>query len=44
METVLIAASIPGVQLCIEPGATHGLVAERLAFLAAVIREFLEQR
>jgi len=43
-HSLLIAASIPGAQLCIVPGATHGLVAERPAFLAAVIREFLAGR
>ena len=40
-HSLLIAASIPGAQLCIVPGATHGLVAEKPALIAAVIREFL---
>ncbi|WP_449281052.1 alpha/beta fold hydrolase [Leucobacter sp.] len=40
-HSLLIAASIPGAQLCIVPGATHGLVAERPEFISGVIREFL---
>jgi len=40
-HSLLIAASIPGAQLCIVPGATHGLVAEKPSFVAEVIREFL---
>lgn len=40
-HTLLIASSIPGAQLCIVPGASHGLVAERPAFIAGVIRDFL---
>ena len=40
-HSLLIATSITGAQLCIVPGATHGLVAEKPAFLSAVIREFL---
>lgn len=40
-HSLLIAASIPGAQLCIVPGATHGLVAEKPTFVAGVIREFL---
>ena len=40
-HSLLIASSIPGAQLCIVPGATHGLVTEKPAFLSAVIREFL---
>lgn len=40
-HSLLIAASIPGAQLCIVPGATHGLVAERPALISTIIREFL---
>jgi len=40
-HSILIASSIPGAQLCIVPGATHGLVTERPGFVSAVIREFL---
>lgn len=40
-HSLLIAASIPGARLCIVPGASHGLVAERPAFIAREIREFL---
>ncbi|MGK9148339.1 alpha/beta hydrolase [Plantibacter flavus] len=40
-HSLLIAASIPGAQLCIVPGATHGLLAERPALLTLVIRGFL---
>jgi len=40
-HSLLMAASIPGAQLCIVPGATHGLVAERPEFLSTVIRGFL---
>ena len=42
-HTVLIAASIPGAQLCIVPGASHGLVAERPGLISAVVREFLQR-
>lgn len=42
-HSLLIASSIPGAQLCIVPGATHGLVAERPALISAVIRDFLPQ-
>jgi pimeloyl-ACP methyl ester carboxylesterase len=41
-HSLLIAASIPGAQLCIVPGATHGLVAEKPEFIAGVITEFLQ--
>ena len=37
----LIAASIPGAELCIVPGSTHGMVEERLAFVTYVVRDFL---
>lgn len=40
-HSLLIAASIPGAQLCIVPGATHALVSERPAFIAGVVRGFL---
>jgi pimeloyl-ACP methyl ester carboxylesterase len=40
-HSLLIAASIPGAQLCIVPGATHNLVAERPALISTVIRDFL---
>lgn len=42
-HSLLIASSIPGAQLCIVPGTTHGLVAERPALISAVIRDFLPQ-
>ena len=40
-HSLLIAASIPGAQLCIVPGATHGLLAERPELVHQVIRGFL---
>jgi pimeloyl-ACP methyl ester carboxylesterase len=40
-HSLLIAASIPAAQLCIVPGATHGLLAERPGLISTVIREFL---
>lgn len=40
-HTLLIAASIPGAQLCIVPGATHGLLAEHPELISLVIRGFL---
>ncbi|GAB3574373.1 alpha/beta hydrolase [Leifsonia lichenia] len=40
-HSVLIASSIPGAQLCIVPGASHGLIAEKPAFVSAVVRDFL---
>ena len=36
----LIARSLPNGQLCIVPGATHGLVSEKPAVLTAIIRDF----
>lgn len=42
-HSLLIAASIPGAQLCIVPGTTHHLVAERPELISALIREFLNQ-
>jgi pimeloyl-ACP methyl ester carboxylesterase len=40
-HSLLIAASIPGAQLCIVPGTTHNLIAERPELISTVIREFL---
>ena len=40
-HSLLIAASIPGAQLCIVPGATHNLIAERPELISTLIREFL---
>ena len=40
-HSLQIAASIPGAQLCIVPGATHGLLAERPELVHQVIRGFL---
>jgi pimeloyl-ACP methyl ester carboxylesterase len=40
-HSVLIASSIPGAQLCIVPGTTHNLVAERPELISVLIREFL---
>ncbi len=40
-HSLLIAASIPGAQLCIVPGTSHALVAERPALISTLIREFL---
>jgi pimeloyl-ACP methyl ester carboxylesterase len=40
-HSLLIAASIPGAQLCIVPGATHNLIAERPELISVIIREFL---
>ncbi|MER5705782.1 alpha/beta hydrolase [Micromonospora sp. NPDC002296] len=42
-HSLLIAASIPGAQLCIVPGTTHGLVAERPELVGALIRTFVER-
>ena len=41
-HSLLIAASISGAQLCIVPGASHDLVAERAGLVATVIGEFLQ--
>ncbi|WP_225732942.1 alpha/beta fold hydrolase [Pseudoclavibacter sp. CFCC 11306] len=43
-HTLLIAKSIPGAQLCIVPGATHALVAERPELISTVIGDFLHGR
>lgn len=40
-HSLLIAASIPGAQLCIVPGASHGLLAEHPELISRVVREFL---
>ncbi|RZT62814.1 alpha/beta fold hydrolase [Leucobacter luti] len=40
-HSLRIAAAIPGAQLCIVPGATHGLVTERAALVSRLAREFL---
>jgi len=40
-HSLLIAASIPGAQLCIVPGTTHGLIGERSELVSLLIREFL---
>ncbi|MGC4806144.1 alpha/beta fold hydrolase [Micromonospora sp. DT233] len=42
-HSLLIAASIPGAQLCIVPGTTHHLVAERPELVGALIRAFVRQ-
>ncbi|WP_025157827.1 alpha/beta fold hydrolase [Leifsonia aquatica] len=41
-HSLLIASSIPGAQLAIVPGATHGLVAERPELIATLVRGFLD--
>ncbi|MEU4157284.1 alpha/beta hydrolase [Actinoplanes sp. NPDC026670] len=43
-HTLLIAESIPGAQLCIVPGTTHALVAEKPKLISMIIREFLESQ
>lgn len=40
-HAVLIASSIPGAQLCIVPGTTHGLVGERPELISTIVRHFL---
>ncbi|PYI39576.1 hypothetical protein CVS30_02470 [Arthrobacter psychrolactophilus] len=40
-HSLLIAASIPGAQLAIVPGAGHGLIAERPELISTLIRDFL---
>ena len=40
-HSLLIAASIPGAQLCIVPGTSHNLIAERPELVSTLIREFL---
>lgn len=40
-HSLVMAASIPGAQLCIVPGATHDLVADRPALVNLVVTEFL---
>ncbi|MCD7101693.1 alpha/beta fold hydrolase [Pseudoclavibacter sp. 13-3] len=43
-HTLLIARSIPNAQLCIVPGATHALVAERPELISTIIGDFLRGR
>ncbi|MEU4425695.1 alpha/beta hydrolase [Actinoplanes sp. NPDC024001] len=40
-HSLLIAASIPGAQLCIVPGTSHHLVAERPELVSTLIGDFL---
>ncbi|GAA2575254.1 alpha/beta fold hydrolase [Winogradskya consettensis] len=40
-HSLRIAASIPGAQLCVVPGTSHHLVAERPELVSALIREFV---
>ncbi|GAA2525083.1 alpha/beta fold hydrolase [Winogradskya humida] len=40
-HSLRIAASIPGAQLCIVPGTSHHLVAERPEVVSTLIREFV---
>jgi pimeloyl-ACP methyl ester carboxylesterase len=42
-HSLRIAASIPGAQLCVVPGATHHLIAERPALISTLVRDFLDQ-
>ncbi|WP_267492223.1 alpha/beta fold hydrolase [Microbacterium allomyrinae] len=39
---MLIAASIPGAELCIVPGTSHAVIAERPELISTIIREFLQ--
>lgn len=43
-HSLLIAASIPGAELCIVPGSSHALIAERPELISTIIREFLQGR
>ncbi|WP_433833697.1 alpha/beta fold hydrolase [Actinoplanes sp. CA-015351] len=43
-HSLLMAASIPGAQLCIVPGTTHNLVAERPELISTLIRDFLDDQ
>nr|WP_179558373.1 alpha/beta hydrolase [Pseudoclavibacter chungangensis] len=40
-HSLRIAAAIPGAQLCIVPGTTHALVAERPRLVGALVRDFV---
>ncbi|MFI5931958.1 alpha/beta fold hydrolase [Actinoplanes sp. NPDC051494] len=40
-HSLRIAASIPGARLCVVPGTSHHLVAERPALISALIRDFI---
>ncbi|MEU8239029.1 alpha/beta hydrolase [Actinoplanes missouriensis] len=42
-HSLLIAASIPGAQLCVVPGTTHNLIAERPELISLLIRDFLRE-
>jgi pimeloyl-ACP methyl ester carboxylesterase len=42
-HSLLIASSIPGAQLCIVPGTTHNLIAERPELISVLIKAFLRQ-
>jgi pimeloyl-ACP methyl ester carboxylesterase len=42
-HSLLIAASIPGAQLCVVPGTSHNLIAERPELISLLVRGFLEQ-
>ncbi len=42
-HSLLIAASIPGAQLCVVPGTSHLLVVERPELVNTLIRDFLRQ-
>ncbi len=42
-HSLLIAASIPGAELAIVPGATHALINERPELLRVLIRDFLDR-
>lgn len=40
-HSLAIASAIPGAQLCIVPGTTHGLVSERSRLVTALVRDFV---
>ncbi|NQX12496.1 alpha/beta fold hydrolase [Microbacteriaceae bacterium VKM Ac-2855] len=40
-HTLLISESIPDARLCIVPGATHGLLDQKAAFVTQVLQDFL---
>ena len=40
-HSLLIASSIPGAQLCVVPGTTHHLVAERPELISVLVRDFV---
>ena len=41
-HSALMAASVPGAQLCVVPGAGHGLLDERGSFVTFAVGEFLK--